>query len=59
MTNHKGKWCPYKNGVICQEGYCSDCNLYPHSKASHGGLVIAGLIGLIALVLYKSFDDQA
>jgi len=35
--NHKGEWCPYRvewNGkvkhltLLCQEGYCSECEIY-------------------------------
>ena len=25
--NHKGSRCPYKL-ILCQEGYCNDCNIY-------------------------------
>jgi len=25
--NNKGLWCPFKP-VICQEGYCHECQLY-------------------------------
>ena len=25
--NHKGLECPYK-GILCQEGWCSECNIY-------------------------------
>ncbi len=24
---HKGEPCPYRQGVLCQEGYCSECNI--------------------------------
>lgn len=24
----KGKWCPYKAALFCQEGYCSNCEIY-------------------------------
>ena len=27
LDNHKGKPCPYKP-LTCQEGYCSECNIY-------------------------------
>jgi len=24
----KGKWCPYKECLFCQEGHCQDCQIY-------------------------------
>ena len=27
ITNHKGQSCLYKP-IICQEGYCQDCQIY-------------------------------
>lgn len=28
MENHKGTWCKYKPTVFCQEGYCTECQIY-------------------------------
>ena len=28
LEYHKGEQCPYQAGVLCQEGYCSDCWLW-------------------------------
>ena len=28
MKNFKGKQCPYKSDVFCQEGYCDECYIY-------------------------------
>ena len=25
QINHKGTWCPYRELLFCQEGYCSEC----------------------------------
>ncbi len=30
-TNHKGWFCPYRNNLLCQEGYCSECAI-PEQK---------------------------
>ena len=27
MINHKGEWCIYKTTLMCQEGYCQDCEI--------------------------------
>ena len=24
----RGSWCPYREGLCCQEGYCSDCGIF-------------------------------
>lgn len=26
--NHKGEWCRFKQGLLCQEGYCVNCEIY-------------------------------
>jgi len=26
--NHKGEMCPYKKLLLCQEGCCSNCQIY-------------------------------
>ena len=31
IENHKGTWCPYKS-LFCQEGYCSECEIYQRLK---------------------------
>jgi hypothetical protein len=28
MDNHKGQRCHYMPVVLCQEGYCKDCEIY-------------------------------
>jgi|GEM_PF-4598688 len=28
LENHKGEWCVIKRGIFCQEGYCSECQIY-------------------------------
>ena len=28
MYNHKGGWCCVKPSVFCQEGWCSECQIY-------------------------------
>jgi hypothetical protein len=30
IINHKGEWCAYKSKhtLLCQEGYCSECEIY-------------------------------
>ena len=25
----KGKWCPYRACLFCQEGCCKECHIYP------------------------------
>jgi len=30
--NHKGTECVVKKGLLCQEGYCSECELYMQKK---------------------------
>jgi len=27
-TSRKGRWCPYKTVLFCQEGYCRECGIY-------------------------------
>jgi hypothetical protein len=27
MVNYKGKKCLYRPNIICQEGYCEDCQI--------------------------------
>ena len=27
-SNKKGLWCPFKP-ILCQEGYCHECQIYP------------------------------
>ena len=31
--NQKGRPCPFQQ-IICQEGYCSDCYLFPKNRSS-------------------------
>lgn len=26
--NHKGDWCYFIQDFLCQEGYCSECNIF-------------------------------
>jgi len=28
LENHKGEWCVIKPEILCQEGYCSECQIY-------------------------------
>ena len=30
IINHKGQWCTYtdKDALLCQEGYCSECEIH-------------------------------
>jgi len=28
IRNHKGETCPYKNLLLCQEGYCNNCQIF-------------------------------
>lgn len=28
IINRKGEWCPYRDCLVCQEGYCEDCHIY-------------------------------
>jgi len=40
QMSNKGKWCPYKAALFCQEGYCSNCEIYlsrGKKKPSAGG----------------------
>ncbi len=38
--NHKGTWCPYKQ-VLCQEGYCSECQVFldVRGEEKQGGIL--------------------
>lgn len=28
IQSKKGSWCPYRSCLVCQEGYCQDCEVY-------------------------------
>jgi len=35
LENHKGEWCVINPNIFCQEGYCSECQIYKdHLNAS-------------------------
>jgi len=31
LKNHKGEWCQVNPNIFCQEGYCSNCEVYRRS----------------------------
>ena len=28
IRNHKGEYCPYRKILLCQEGYCNECQIF-------------------------------
>ncbi|GAI77461.1 unnamed protein product [marine sediment metagenome] len=51
--NNKGLMCPFKPTTLCQEGYCSECQIYLDWQKLKEKVVICGSCGK---VMYRISD---
>ncbi len=51
--NHKGEYCIYteKDALLCQEGYCSECEIYRKFKESCESLWGTNCLPIRSLVI--------
>ena len=51
--NNKGLMCPFKPTTLCQEGYCTDCQIYLDWQKREEKVVTCGSCGK---VMYRTPD---